>query len=175
MGRRLASALALAVLIGTMAAGTTSASTTLEDYGAQFQCRYRTVVDSDPQIATAHRIVVTPPIMFGEPGVSKVGWRAIVHRYGPAKTIRGALQTSTVWDGQAGDFSPESFRVLLADNLDDSPWYTVSLKMIWYAPDGTVVRRLAHDFLSVYDYVDGQPFHHLYGDACGGYLQLEQI
>jgi hypothetical protein len=178
------SQLLIAVVLAIFAAGIvveSAAAAPIEDYGSTFSCRYRTIAGVSPSAFDLKRIVVTPPTMFADEDAQTLGWRLIVrrirHRYEDdshkVTYWRSKIRTAVAYQGQAADFSRI---VYLPPDLSktsrwDHDYFTASLRLIWYAPDGSIERSLIHEFWSVYTYHDGRLVFHTWDPNCSGFWQ----
>ena len=186
MGRtkRIAAGIALTVLLATLGASSVAARP-IEDYGATFNCHYRTIEGTFPAMGDLRRIVVTPPILFGDRSEQTVGWRLIVRRYlndedtgdVAVATWRSRIKTAITYQGVQAELSRIVFWP--SDLPDSSRWdssgFEASIRLIWYAPDGSIERTVLHPFASVYTYVDGELWWHTWDPACTEPRQLEFV
>jgi hypothetical protein len=122
-------------------------------YPSSADCEY--VTDSSGE-RVLNFIIVAPPDLYAESGTQQVGWQYIVRRstnwdVGPWKvTFRSHVQKAYATKDQHGYFSNRGVLVHLP-SVDDksSIRYRISLKMFWYASDGTVSRQMHHRFTSI--------------------------
>jgi len=157
----------------------------LQDYGATYSCRYRTIEGSSPAMGDLRRIVVTPPIMFADEYEQTLGWRLVVRRYlrdfatdeTKVTTWRSNLRTVVGYPGEQAVLP----RIVYAPPALPSPsrwdhsYFIASMRLIWYAQDGTVQRTVLHEFRSAYTYVDGDLWWHTWDPACSQPRQLEFV
>jgi hypothetical protein len=143
-------------LIGTaLVAGAAAAPAAagVIDYGAIAKCRYTATVSSGDfwTEALLKKIAVQPPTVAKTVGTKSVGWRFIVERslardFGPWQvTYRSPLQRAA----RSADFTPMRVAVHVpaesnTPNGQDHVYYRVTLKLFWYATDGSVQNKVSH-------------------------------
>jgi len=153
----------LALVGATQAVATVSASSVVADYGSKAKLFYLERNTPDPHTAGLNRIRVTPPLVFGEFSGQQVGWRAIVHESGPQQRVfRSALQTAFTASGEAPAFTSVDLPISQPAVFGE---YRITIKMIWYAADGSRERVTSHDMLSGYYYDNHHFLYHLHGDS----------
>jgi hypothetical protein len=180
--KRIAVVTALSALLGAVAVAPAVAAP-LEDYGATYSCRYRTIPGTSPAMGDLRRIAVTPPIMFADEYGQKVGWRLIVRRYLDDYDTdeykltywRSRIKTAVGYPGEQVVLPKIVYRPpnLPSPSRWDHSYFIASMRMIWYGQDGTVQRSVLHEFRSVYTYVDGDLWWHTYDSSCSQPEQLE--
>ena len=106
--------------------------------------------------------IVTPPDLYADYGTQTVGWRFVVRRsrnwdVGPWKiTYRSPIQQAEATVNQPGAFAAMSVGVRVPNVEDKSAIrYRVTLKMLWYASDGSVSSRVRHRMLNLKWYANG--------------------
>jgi hypothetical protein len=182
--KRVAVGTALSALL--MAVGVApAAAAPLEDYGATYSCRYRTIEGTFPALGDLRRIVVTPPILFADEYEQTVGWRLIVRRYlddydtDETKLTywRSNIRKAVGYPGEQVELPRIIYyppNVPAGTRWDQSS-FIASMRLIWYAEDGTVQRSVLHEFRSVYTYVDGELWWHTWDSSCSQPRQLEFV
>lgn len=173
MKRRMALAGLLAVVVGAQFAGTATASTPVEDYGSRLKLYYLERNTPDPYTAGLNRIRVTPPLVFGEYWGQRVGWRAVISEYGTTNVIKSALQTAETVTGAAPAFTPVDIHIPKPDTYDAA--YSVTIKLIWYAVDGTRDHVVNHEMQSAYFYDNHHYLRHLWDDVVSYELQTTWV
>ncbi len=138
-------------------------------YTSSVQCRYRADATGERVLT---KIVVTPPSLYADSEPADVGWRVVVRRslnldLGPWKIrYRTPIEIAEATEDQPGAFETASIDVIVPDIEDlSSVRYRVTLKMMWYASDGTVMYRLSHRMESLKLYWKGN-FQRIEGDYC---------
>lgn len=166
---RVAALIGAALMATTVFAAPAAAADQIEDFGAKLKCNYDRV-DARLDYGVLHRIAVSPPIMFGERSPQTVGWRFFLHG---SVEYRSPLQTKTTWEGKAANF--RAMNVDFSPPLEEGDFVTATIRMIWYAADGSKERVIDHEMLSEYYYVNGRLRHHLYSGGCPGKIHLEWV
>jgi hypothetical protein len=182
--KRIAMGVAVAALIMPLGVSTAAAAP-IEDYGATYSCRYRTIPGTSPAMGDLHRIVVTPPIMFADEYEQTLGYRLVVRRYlddydtGEFKLTywRSGIRKAVGYPGEQVDL-PKI--VYWPPNLPspgkwDGSYFVTSMRLYWYAQDGAVLKTVLHEFRSSYTYVDGELWWHSYDPSCEQPKQLEFV
>jgi hypothetical protein len=162
-GVSLAVVAASALLVGPVAAATPPTS----DYGNTVECRYR--LPGGVGNFELKKFVVTPPKLYAKSGTQKVGWRFFVTRTmnwgsGPVKvTYTSPTAKAYATASKAAAFDSKSVDVQLPD-IGDTPYqsisYVVTLKLFWYAPNGTVQSKTTYQMPYMKAVYNG----HYYGD-----------
>jgi hypothetical protein len=165
----------LVALVGaSQAVASVSASSVVEDFGSRAKLFYLERKTPDPYTAGLNRIRVTPPLVFGEFSGQQVGWRAVVHESGPQQRVfRSALQTAFTTAGMAPAFTPVDLHIS-EPALGDAE-YRITIRMIWYAADGTRERVTNHDMQSGYYYDNHRFWHHLWDERFPYELQTTWV
>jgi hypothetical protein len=145
-------AFALALAAGVLVSGPTLAAQAPWS-SSSASCDY--VTDSSGE-RVLNFITVSPPDLYADSGTQQVGWGFVVRRstnwdVGPWKvTFRSHIQKADATVNQPGAFSAKGVLVHVPNVEDKSAIrYHVTLKMLWYASDGTVSRRITHRFNSI--------------------------
>jgi hypothetical protein len=182
--KRISVAIALSVLTVTVGVAPAAAAP-LQDYGATYSCRYRTIEGTSPAMGDLRRIVVTPPIMFADEYEQTLGWRLIVRRYlrdfetdeTKVTNWKSNLKTVVGYQGEQAVlprivYAPPD---LPAPSRWDHSYFIATMRLMWYAQDGSVQRTILHEFRSSYTYVDGELWWHTWDPSCSEPRQLEFV
>ena len=167
---RLAAIIAGILMATTFLAAPAAGAVAVDDYGSLLKCKYERMDDREFAYGALRRVVITPPTIFGERTTQVVGWRVFLNWY-ELDDLRGRLQTATAWAGYAPDFEPVKFD--LNTNLGDEEFVTATIRMIWYADDGSKEKVVDHQIGSEYSYVNGKLRFHAFRGGCESELQLD--
>jgi hypothetical protein len=171
-GPRLAAVIGSVLMATTLFAAPIAAADEVEDYGAKLKCKYERMEDRSLDYGALRRVVVSPPTIFGERTTQVVGWRVFLHGY-VIDDYRSRLQTATAWEGYAPAFEP--VKVDLDSPVGDEEFITGTIRMIWYAEDGSKEKVVDHEIGSEYTYVNGRLWWHNWNGGCSGERQLEWV
>ena len=151
--RRSLAAVSLVVVAGsTLLVSPVSAATPpTSDYGNTVKCYYRAPGSGPAYEFRLKSFTVTAPKVYAKSGTQKVGWKFFVTRSmnwggGPTKvTYTSPVQKASATTTTAAAFTAKSVDVALpAVENYTSVWYTVTLKLFWYAPDGSVQSKVVY-------------------------------
>jgi hypothetical protein len=110
--------------------------------------------------------------MFGYYPGQKVAWRFSLT--GGNYKYKSPLQTAVTNTGVSARFTPMHFDI--GPPLGSENWAHGSIRMIWYAPDGSRKRVVDHDMGSEYYYVNGHFRNHRWDDGyCSSEMALEHF
>jgi hypothetical protein len=118
------------------------------DYGSTVICRHRITQEGrfGWTEALLARIAVKPPTIYAKSGTQQVGWQFIVKRSLDTwntpfvVTYRSHVQKRTATTSTPADFVAMRVGVNVPTDLEDQQdvGYKVTLKVFWYAADGSV-------------------------------------
>ena len=171
-GPRLAAVIGSVLMATTLFTAPVAAANEVEDYGAKLKCKFERMEDRSLDYGALRRVVVAPPTIFGERTPQVVGWRVFFHGY-VIDDHRSRLQTATAWEGYAPAFEPVALD--LDSTVGEGEFVTATIRMIWYAEDGSKEKVIEHEMGSEYNYVNGRLRHHIYDGGCAGEIQLEWV
>ena len=134
------------------------------------KCKYEQMNDRELAYGALRRAVVAPPTVFGARTTQLVGWRVFLHG-SVMDDYRSPLQTATAWEGYAPKF--EAVRFELDRNVGDTEYITATIRLIWYADDGSKEKVVDHAIGSEYYYINGRLRWHLWGGGCESERQVE--
>jgi hypothetical protein len=140
------------VAAGVLAAPVGASAAPAPDYGSTVKCHYEvTAREPGPSWSEAQlrRIVVVPPQMPAMTTTQSVGWRFVVTRSMAAS--RGEPYLFRYRSRIQRDVSDISFTKMFVDvqlpgdpEADRDVAYHVTLKMYWYAADGSVQNKVVY-------------------------------
>jgi hypothetical protein len=180
--KRIAVVTALSALL--LAVGVApAAAAPVEDYGATYSCKYKTIDGTSPAMGDLKRIVVSPPIVFADEFEQTVGWRLVVRRYlddydtdvTKVTYWRSKIKTAVGYPGEQVVLPRITYWPpdVPASGKWDGSSFSTSMKLIWYGQDGSIQRSVLHEFRSAYTFVDGELWWHTYDSSCSQPKQLE--
>lgn len=109
-------------------------------------------------------ISVRPPRVHGTRAGQRVAWRFAVERSATGPWDWRPIYQSRRQFGTASVHTPASFRRMSVDVSGSGfYWFRVRVKMLWYAPDGTLEGKAVH----AVDYYKEGASGNTYGAPCG--------
>lgn len=164
-------AIALTIFAGStiLAGPVTAATPPTSDYSNTVNCYYKAPGNGPAFNFKLKSFTVTAPKVYAKSGTQKVGWRFSVTRTmnwggGPSKvTYTSPVSKASATSSKAAAFDSKSVDVQLP-NIGDTPYqsvsYTVTLKLFWYAPNGSVQSKTTY----LMPYMKSINNGHYYGD-----------
>ncbi len=140
---------------------TASATPALNNYGSTVTCRYQ-LTEGDQLL---NKLVVTPPTIFAKHGTQQVGWQFVVRRsldrsFRYMVTYRSHIQKRQASTSTPADFDTMRVGVHVPTDVEDQPlkdvWYKVTLKIFWYASDGSIGSTASSKFTDYSTLVAGE-------------------
>ena len=135
-------------------------------HGSTVNCRYQVTQEGRYGWTEAllKRIAVKPPTIYAKSGTQLVGWQFVVRRsldrsYTPWVVVyRSQIQQRVATATTAADFDVMRVGVNVPTNVEEQAfvWYKVTLRVFWYAPDGSVASKAKSLFTAYNMHVDGE-------------------
>ena len=143
-----------------------SATAAPNNYGSTVTCRYQ-VTQGDANNwteALLKRLVVKPPTIYAKHGTQQVAWQFIVRRSLDrwntpwVVTYRSNIQKRQATTSTPADFDTMRVNVNVPTDVEDQQhvWYKLTLRIFWYASDGSVGSSASSKFTDYTMHVDGE-------------------
>jgi hypothetical protein len=143
-----------------------SAAPAPNNYGSTVTCRYRVTQGGKYGWTEAllNKLVVTPPTIYAKHGTQRVGWQFVVRRsLDRGNTPWVVTYRSTIQKRQATTSTPAGFDTIrvgvnVPTDVEDQQhvWYKLTLRVFWYASDGSVGSKISSKFTDYTVHIDGE-------------------